>query len=623
MSDDLLTEFLEESHEHLARLEVDLVALESDAGNPELLASAYRALHTLKGNCGFLALPRLERMAHAAESLLAKLRDDELELTPQRTSLLLRGIDEIRAQLDAIGEQGGETEGDDAALITALEKGEPLAPAPKPIPDSRVEAHTVRIDVDLLDDMMGLVGELVLMRNRVMRDEDGRAARHELDRITSLLQDRVMRARMDPVGRLFDRIPRLVRDLAAELGKEVELRTAGSETELDRSILESFADPLTHLLRNAIDHGIERKGTVTLAAYQAGSQVVLEVRDDGRGIDVEALRRKAEEAGLPPCEDPTEYAFEPGLSTAEEITRVSGRGVGMDVVRENVERLGGTIELLTARGAGTTVRIRLPLTLAIIPGIVVRCGGQEFVIPQRHVREMFRVGSHDAFERIGGKPVYRLRGRVLPVVFLGEQLGLHAEGRGAALAVVEADGRRYGLVIDRILDTQEVVVKPLSELLASLPFYGGATTLSSGEVALLLEAAGIAKHAGVEPTDELIPEPALPVEEGSTRLLLAEDLGGRRVLLPLDRVERIEEVWAESLLGKTAHWRGEELPLRFLGDVKGARETERVFLAIVQAGGGRHALALSRVRDVVRTTATGPTLLVRGRAAALVDLEEE
>jgi len=625
MSDDLLSEFLEESHEHLARLEVDLVALESDAHNPELLASAYRALHTLKGNCGFLALPRLERIAHAAESLLAKLRDEEIEFTAPRASLLLRGVDEIRTQLDRIAEHGSELDGNDAELIAALERGEPLAPAPSPAPDSKPEAHTVRIDVDLLDDLMSLVGELVLMRNRAMRDDQSPVARHELDRLTSLLQDTVMRARMDPVGRLFDRMPRLVRDLSAELGKQVRLRTTGGETELDRSILESFADPLTHLLRNAIDHGIESNGTVTLAAFQAGSQVILEVRDNGRGIDVEALRKKALEAGLPPRKNAIEYALEPGLSTASEVTRISGRGVGMDVVRENVERLGGTIELLTQRGVGTTVRIRLPLTLAIIPGIIVRCGGQEFVIPQRHLREMLRVGSHDSFERVDGTPVYRLRGRLLPVVFLDEQLGLQAEGNGAALAVVDADGRRFGLLVDRILDTQEVVVKPLGDVLAALPYYGGATTLGSGEVALLLEVAGIAERAGVQQSSEPIPEPAQPIDEGSTKLLLADDLDGRRILLPLEKVERIEEVWAEALQRTAgrwmAQWRGETLPLHFLGDVEGAAETERIFLAIVNAGGRRRALALSRVRDVVRTTATGPTLLIRGVAAKLVDLE--
>jgi len=618
MSDDLLHEFIEESNEHLARLEIDLVALESNAGDPELLASAYRALHTLKGNCGFLALPRLEKLAHAAESLLARFRDGVLELTMPRGSLLLGALDVIRGQLDAIGRTGTEAPGEDGELIAALESGEPLAPAVAAQSDPRPDARTVRIDVELLDEMVGLVGELVLLRNRALRDDAPHAPRAELDRLTSGLQSAVMRARMEPVGRLFDRMPRLVRDLAAELGKEVRLRTSGSETELDRAILESFADPLTHLLRNAIDHGIERRGTVSLTAARQGGEVILEVRDDGRGIDLETLRAKAEAAGLPARRNAAEYVFEPGLSTAREVTRISGRGVGMDVVRTNVERLGGRIELRTKRGKGTAVRIRLPLTLAIIPGIVVLCRGQRFILPRRHVRELLRV-------RDRGAPLYPVGDAMLPVIRLAEVLGLPAGDPGGALAVVELEGRCFGLLVDRILDTQEVVVKPLGTPLRRIPVYGGATILGDGSIALILEIGGLVASAGVEPTAEPLRERAPPPDAGATKLLLAEDLGGRRVLLPLDAVERIEEVWADTLEQRDGAWcvpfGDEALPLHFLGEVEGAGETERVFLAIVRAHGQRRAVALARVRDVVRTSATGRTLVIRGEAADLVDLE--
>lgn len=650
MSDDLLREFLEESHEHLARLEVDLVALEQDDSDPELLASAYRALHTLKGNCGFLALPRLERVAHAAEALLGDLRDGETDLTAARATLLLRAIDAIRAQLDALERTGQEAEGDDEALVDALEKGEALPPAPAPAVDAKPDALNVRVDVDLLDEMMTLVGELVLMRNRVLRTEIGsqqkesrRIARHQLDRLTSQLQDAVMRARMEPVGRLFDRMPRLVRDVATELGKNVRLVTSGDETELDRAILESFADPLTHLLRNAIDHGIEapdargdkpEAGTITLAAFRAGSQVVLEVNDDGAGIDREALRRKAREAGHPRVDDelfdPLELVFEPGLSTAETVSRISGRGVGMDVVRANVERLGGTIEIGTMRGRGTKVRIRLPLTLAIIPGIVIAAGGQRFVVPQRNLRELLRVRGRDELERVDDAPVYRLRDRLLPVVDLCDELGLqaaHVDGANSAvLAVVESDDRRFGLLIDKVLDIQEIVVKPLGRPLDRIPYYGGATTLGSGEVAIILEVGGIAGQAGVLPSAKSTAKPRSAVEPGTMRLLLADDLTGRSVLLPLDAVERIEEIWAEGMR-KTgdrwvATWRDEEVPLQFLGTATTVGETERIFVAIVQSDGERRAIPLSRVRDVVTTSATGPSLVVRGEAAELIDLKK-
>jgi two-component system chemotaxis sensor kinase CheA len=343
------------------------------------------------------------------------------------------------------------------------------------------------------------------------------------------------------------------------------------------------------------------------------------VRDDGRGIDAEALRRRAAEAGLPPREDPLQYAFEPGLSTASAVTRISGRGVGMDVVRTNVEGLGGRIELRSAPGLGTTVRIRLPLTLAIIPGVVVQGGGRTFVLPRRHVRELLRV--HDR-----GSPFYPVRGAMLPVVRLAEALGLPPAGSDGALAVVETEGRRFGLFVDRILDTQDVVVKPLGDPLRGLPVYGGATTLVDGAVALILDVGGVAEHAGIEPTCEEPTEPAPPPEAGSTKLLLAEDLDGDRVLLPLERVERIEEVWADSLRSEDGawsfSWRGEDVPLRFLGEVEGVGETERVVLAVVRAGGRRRAIALGRVRDVVRTSALGRTLVIRGEAARLVDVEE-
>ncbi|MEM8885487.1 MAG: chemotaxis protein CheA, partial [Planctomycetota bacterium] len=501
--DALLREFLEESFEHLARLEVDLVSLEKEPEQSELIDSAYRALHTIKGNCGFLALPRLEKIAHAAESLLARLRDGDVAFRGPVATLLLRTVDVLRVQLEWIGRGEGEAPGEDGELIAALEAGEPVeAAAPAP---ARVESHTVRVDTELLDTMMNLVGELVLMRNRVVRtqieghqESERRAARRELDRLTTRLQEAVMHARMDPVGRLFERMPRLVRDLASELGKEIDLVTSGDETELDRSILETMTDPLTHLLRNAIDHGIERRGTVTLAAFQSGSQVVLEVRDDGRGIDRRKLAERGRDAGLPVPERVLDLVFEPGLTTADEVSRISGRGVGMDVVRDNVERLGGRVEIESVHGEGTTVRVRLPLTLAIVPGIVVACGGQRFVIPQRHLREMLRVRGRRELERLHDAPVYRLRGRLLPVFVLDEELGIPStETGGAALAVLEADGRRYGLFVDRILDTQEIVVKPLGSPLDRLPYYGGATTLGEGEVALILEVGGLAAHAGV------------------------------------------------------------------------------------------------------------------------------
>jgi len=495
--DGILREFLTESHEHLAQFEVDLVALERSPEDTQLLARAYRALHTIKGNCGFLGLPRLGALAHAAESVLSRLRDGEILCTADRATVLLRVVDAIRSQLDTIENSGTEDAGDDAPLIAELLDQQ--APAPRaPLTstpqatDPSTTSRTVRIDVDLLDSLHSLVGELVLMRNRVVRSSlDGsavnrrRGERRELDRLTTQLQDTVMRVRMEPIGRLFERMARPVRDLAAQLGREVEFASRGGETELDRTLVETIADPLLHLVRNAVDHGVEspeeriREGkpaaaTVTLSAHQAGSQIVLEVRDDGRGIDREALRRKAKQQALPHADDagydPLDFIFEPGLSTADAVSSISGRGVGMDVVRTNVERLGGAIEIESVPGVGTTIRVRLPLTLAILPGVVVACGNQQFVLPQRHLREMLRLRSRESLDYVHDAPVYRLHGRLLPIVLLENELGLKvAENEGAALAVMEAGGRRFGLVVDRIVDTQEIVVKPLGDPLGLPP----------------------------------------------------------------------------------------------------------------------------------------------------------
>jgi len=649
--DDILREFLAESHEHLAQFEVDLVALERAPDDAETLAQAYRALHTIKGNCGFLGLPRLGAVAHAAESILSHLRDGAITFTPDRATLLLRVVDLVRAQLDTIEQTGTEGEGDDTDLIAALLGQQDSAPRPPPTASPQTvettpTSRTVRIDVELLDSIHNLVGELVLMRNRVVRSRlDGAAvdrrlnSRRELDRLTSQLQDAVMRARMEPIGRLFERMARPVRDLAAELGRDVEFTARGGETELDRTLVETIADPLLHLVRNAVDHGIEtpeeraRAGKpaaarVRLSAHQAGSQVVLEVHDDGRGIDRDALRAKARAAGIDRADDegadPIQFVFEPGLSTAPEVSNVSGRGVGMDVVRANVERLGGSVEIESEPGCGTTVRVRLPLTLAILPGVVVACGGQRFVLPQRHLREMLRLQSRSTLESLHDTPVYRLHGTLLPVVLLDEQLGLSAApGEPAALAVVEADGRRFGLVVDRIVDTQEIVVKPLGAPLDSLGIYGGATTLGDGEAVLILEPGALAEAAGVRPDmmrDDLYAEPEPALRE--QRFLVADALDGRSLLFPLERIGRLEEIDASRVQNVSGQacvpYRGDVLPVVIDGE-----PTARAWMAVLRGDHGDFGYLAAGFRDVVNlpeASAEALTNVVEGRVAETVDV---
>jgi len=645
--DGILREFLTESHEHLAQFEVDLVALERSPEDTQLLARAYRALHTIKGNCGFLGLPRLGALAHAAESVLSRLRDGEILCTADRATVLLRVVDAIRSQLDTIENSGTEDAGDDAPLIAELLDRQ--APAPRaPLTstpqatDPSTTSRTVRIDLDLLDSLHSLVGELVLMRNRVVRSSlDGsavnrrRGERRELDRLTTQLQDTVMRVRMEPIGRLFERMARPVRDLAAQLGREVEFASRGGETELDRTLVETIADPLLHLVRNAVDHGVEspeeriREGkpaaaTVTLSAHQAGSQIVLEVRDDGRGIDREALRRKAKQQALPHADDagydPLDFIFEPGLSTADAVSSISGRGVGMDVVRTNVERLGGAIEIESVPGVGTTIRVRLPLTLAILPGVVVACGNQQFVLPQRHLREMLRLRSRESLDYVHDAPVYRLHGRLLPIVLLENELGLKvAENEGAALAVMEAGGRRFGLVVDRIVDTQEIVVKPLGDPLGGLGIYGGATTLGDGHVVLILEPGALAAAAGVrvEPLRDDGPSEPEAIE-ASERFLMVDALDGCRILLPLNRISRLEEVDATQVQNAAGRacipYRGDVLPLLIDGE-----PGERTWLAVLSGDQGPFGMLVAGVRDVIDAEPT-ETTIVDGRVAECFDV---
>ncbi|MFI5403385.1 MAG: chemotaxis protein CheA, partial [Planctomycetota bacterium] len=401
--EDLLREFLVESQEHLDQMETDLVALEADPGDEEALARVFRAVHTIKGTCGFFGMPKLEALAHAGEHVLTKLLGGDLPFSRRIADVLLRLVDAIRSILATIERTQKEGEPDTAPLVRDLERvaaGETLPSAPQPPLSASAMPHashrSVRLDVSVLDELMSGVGELVLSKNQIVdaaaRRRDtalGLAAQH-LSRITGAFQESVMRARMEPVGRAWAKVPRLARDLSALFGKQVRVTMKGAETELDRTILEAIADPLTHLVRNSLDHGIERPdtrratgkgatGRLTLSAYQEGGHVVIEIRDDGAGIDPERVRAVAVQKGLKPREQATALSdaeaqrliFLPGFSTASEVTSVSGRGVGMDVDRTNVEGVGGTVDLSSLPGKGTTVRIMLPLTLAILPALVV------------------------------------------------------------------------------------------------------------------------------------------------------------------------------------------------------------------------------------------------------------
>jgi two-component system chemotaxis sensor kinase CheA len=633
--DDLTKEFIAESQEGLDRMERCLTELESRPEDAELIGEIFRAVHTIKGTTGFLGFDRLEKLAHAGEHLLSALRDGKVEVTGELVSGLLRLMDGLRAILTLIEETGGEgarfsdedgeliaelavlkgqTAGEERALPEIRQIAEPVAALNPASSGSTggVSDKTLRIDVSVLNRMMNLVGELVLTRNQMLQSGLAEANFPELSRrldsVTADLRETVMQARMQPVGNLFGKFPRMVRDLARTCGRNVRVEFTGQDTGLDKSLLEAIKDPLTHAVRNAVDHGIEAPGVRMLAgksaegclrlkAFHQSGSVVIEVSDDGAGIALERVLAKAVERKLVTAEqaaamserEALQLIFLPGFSTATAVTTVSGRGVGMDVVRANVERVGGSVEVESRLGVGTTLRMRVPLTLAIVPSLVVRSGGQSFALPQSALVELVDLPKNDVaqvVQQIGSVAVYRLREKLLPMVWLDQLLGLescHAEATGGHyIAVLEAEGCRYGLVVDDLVSPEEIVVKPLSAVLREIGVFSGATVLGNGTLALILDVGATAARAGVKPVEEEMVElkmtQAATEEGGGMPLLVFEDRSRERTALPLNVVERIESVPMRQIeyAGGRAmlQYRGELLPLRDEGKVLVEMETE-------------------------------------------------
>jgi len=628
--DDLTKEFIAESQEGLDRMERCLTELEARPEDCEqLVGEIFRSVHTIKGTTGFLGFSRLEKLAHAGEHLLGSLREGRLAVTEELISGLLRLLDGLRAILTLIEETGGEgtrASDEDGALIAELAAlnceaaaaldHEKAAPVVMMKAAGEVEAaaqstaaqvhaaasndKTLRIDVDVLNRMMNLVGELVLTRNQML--QSGVEATNfpelarRLDSVTADLRETVMQARMQPVGNLFGKFPRMVRDLARTCKREVRIEFSGQETGLDKSLLEAIKDPLTHAVRNAVDHGIEApadrvlggkpaEGCLRLKAFHQSGSVVIEVADDGGGIAIERVLAKAVERGLVTPEQAAEMTerealqliFLPGFSTASAVTTVSGRGVGMDVVRANVEKVGGSVELESKVGVGTTLRLRVPLTLAIVPALVVRSGGQSFALPQTTLVELVYIPTRDAaqvVEKVGASEVYRLRERLLPMIWLDRLLGLKSatDEHGFYMAVLEAEGCKYGLVVDDLLAPEEIVVKPLSAVLREIGLFSGATVLGNGTLALILDIAATAARAGVKPVIEDEEEQAAEAKQKDERsFLVFEDRARERTALPLGVVERIESVplsQIEYANGRALlQYRGELLQLRDDGRV--------------------------------------------------------
>jgi len=657
--DDLIREFLIESQDGLDRMEQCLTELEDRPQDAELLGEIFRSVHTIKGTTGFLGFSRLEALSHAGENLLGLLRDGKLQADGEIISALLELLDGLRAILQSIEESGGEGQAvDDVEMIERLrvladasraariptEKRTASAEEPAAVHSGAAES-TLRVDIGLLNRMMNLVGELVLTRNQILQAHSAEAGfaplARRLDMVTADLREAVMKARMQPVSHVFSKFPRLVRDLSQQLGKPVKLVLVGQETELDKSLLEAIKDPLTHSVRNAIDHGIESlevrqaagkssEGLVRMSARQQGSHVIVEVTDDGGGIRVERIRDKAIERRLITPQKAMQLSerellqliFLPGFSTADKVTNVSGRGVGMDVVRTNVERIGGKVELDSRPGNGTTLRLSIPLTLAIIPALIVRSRGQDFALPQGALFELVHLTAEQArvqIEWLETAALYRLRGRLLPLVFLDRLLAQNeaSEQTGCYIAVLNADGRRYGLVIDGLADPEEIVVKPLSAVLKGIGLFSGATVMGNGEMALILDPGAIAVRAGIglnaEEEEEAETKESSSVS-GSDFLLV--EAAGEEAALPLRdilRIERIPRARVERMgLTPVLRFEGSLLPLEDRAGIlaEPARADSEITVVVCRDGSRHVGVTVSQVVDV----ASGGTLKHAGTA---------
>lgn len=519
---------------------------------------------------------------------------------------------------------------------------------------------TIRVEVGLLDKVMNLVGELVLARNQVlqfasrMKDTGFVAVSQRLNLITTELQEGVMKTRMQPIGNIWGQFPRTVRDVALGCGKEVAIEMEGKETELDKTIIEAIKDPLMHLVRNSVDHGIElpddrvkagksRSGRLILRAFHEGGQVNIEISDDGAGLNSDRIRKKAVERGVITADQAAHMAereifnliFLPGFSTAEKVTNVSGRGVGMDVVKTNVEKIGGTVDVQSTRGQGTTVRVKIPLTLAIIPALVVTCGGDRYSIPQVSLIELVRLQADEVgkgIELVHGSPVYRLRGRLLPLVYLSRELKLAAnepsltKDDGAVnIIVLQADGRQFGLVVDQINDTEEIVVKPLRKQLKTVKTFAGSSIMGDGKVALILDVLGLAQRASVitETRDRTVTgkvaETAFTDQEKQTFLLFAGP-GDSRMAIPLSTLARLEEFPATQVEMSGGQWvtqyRGQILPLIRLSVVLEERrnrlrrlealpavDSAPIQVLVLNHDGRSFGLVVERIVDIVEARA--------------------
>jgi two-component system chemotaxis sensor kinase CheA len=773
MDEELLAEFLTESNENLAAIEQQLMDLEANPEDEELLGSIFRTIHTVKGSCGFLNLHHLEKVAHAGENLLSRIRALKYKVNEDIVSLLLECADAITQLLEGLEETGKEPELDHSDLIQRLQacermvageeevqasesaadsasiswlegfddkiiqalqsqglitatdviqagfaslkaiepltsadalkilgvartavalpgqdkltsakahtsaeashaqakasdavkssedhskptqaaakKEEPVAqqsktPAPAK-PKKAPSNASIRVDIHLLDELMNQVGELVLTRNSLVQMVRAsgsmslmRVAR-DVDQITEQLQDQLLRTRMQPIQTIWSSVPRIVRDIGKQLGKKIKVVMEGEETELDRTILNALKDPLTHIIRNSCDHGIEipslraennkpEQGTLTLSAVQESGFILITIHDDGGGIDAEKIKAKAVTMGVLSEEQAASISkkaalqliFHAGLSTAEKVTNFSGRGVGMDVVRTEIERVGGSVDIDSTVGQGTTLRIRIPLTLAIISAMVIGCEGQRFAIPQMSVQELLSTPEDsEDWRLIAGQPFYRLRGKLLPVMRLKKALDLSDDDAlQGSIVVVDLGDRTFGILTDQIYGAEEIVVKPLGVHFQHLNFYGGCSILGDGTVIPIFDCNGLASmiqlSSDMEAAQHLEAEDTVGIVDKQQHSLLFNQ-AGMRYAIPMTLVERLEFL-SPSQIEKTAtgeilQYRGEVISVLRWSDLLGQQATthndsEEIYCLILSDGapdsGKRMCLQVDDVEDIIEVS---------------------
>ncbi|MGH6726033.1 MAG: hybrid sensor histidine kinase/response regulator [Pseudolabrys sp.] len=726
--DELLREFVNETHESLDVVDVELVRFEQDPNNAKILDNVFRLVHTIKGTCGFLGLPRLEALAHAAETLMGKFRDG-LPATSDAVTLILATIDRIKQILETLEREQREPEGADEDLIADLERmvervasvvaptlphfavgtvapqvlERPLRPGEDSLDDlerafretpvdpptvkaakatkpasadaakdddpAKAGGQSIRVTVDTLEHLMTMVSELVLTRNQLLEivrrheDSEFKAPLQRLSNVTAELQEGVMKTRMQPIGNAWQKLPRIVRDLSNELGKQIELEMHGAETELDRQVLDLIKDPLTHMVRNSADHGLEspqerhaagkpEHGRIRLSAYHEGGHIIIQIADDGRGLDTARIKGKAIAQGLVSEADADKlteaqihkFIFTAGFSTAAQITSISGRGVGMDVVGNNIDQIGGTIDVKSVPGVGLSFTIKIPLTLAIVAALIVEAAGNRFAIPQIAVVELVRArsGSEHRIERIKDTAVLRLREKLLPLARLSHLLGTETEPgdvENGFIVVTQVGSQSFGIVVDSVFHTEEIVVKPLSSKLRHIAMFSGNTILGDGSVIMIIDPNGIAQSFGSTgasqwETDAAADSRHAAVDERTTSLLLFRAGSAQPKAVPLALITRLEEIDAHKIeLSNGRHmvqYRGQLMPLVSMNENVRVKGEGAQPLLVFSDGARSMALVVDEIVDIVEerldiqvggdNSGVLGSAVIKGQATEIIDV---